>query len=296
MIVGTSSTLQAVGTEKEAMHKTINHLMQLQELTVARAQQEASMPGARLTELDQSIHVLLEELPSDVRVQFSRIQKKDLLAIIPISNGVCSACGMSLPVSLVNDVRAAERLYQCPNCARLLCYPVASFRREGRRARRGDPPKVGIARFSSPELMIPKLSSDTRDDVLAELCTKMEAEGFVEDASKLVDAAMQREAIISTAVDHGIAFPHVRGVEGGGLSLVLGVKKKGLKFGAPGRKLTRIVFFMVIPTAASAFYLKLLAGLTQTFQKEEAREKLLEADSPDKLWKALVKLTKTTVL
>ena len=39
----------------------------------------------------------------------------------------------------------------------------------------------------------------------------------------------------------------------------------------------------------------LLSGLAQTFQKEDAREKLLECETPDKLWKALIKATKTTI-
>ena len=96
--------------------------------------------------------------------------------------------------------------------------------------------------------------------------------------------ALNRESMASTAVDHALAFPHVRGVEGGGLTLTLGIHKKGIKFDPSSRKLTRIFFFMVIPTAASAFYLKLLAGLTQAFRKEENRERLLEAKTEEDLW------------
>ncbi len=288
-------SLDRLQPKKGPMHRIINHLIQLQELVVARAQQEASMPGARLSQLDVSIQTLFSELPADIANQFRKIEKKGILAIVPIANGVCSACGMSLPVSLVHSVHAAEALHYCPNCARMLFYPDAAARRIGRRKRRSEPPKVGIERFSSTELMIPKLASVERDEVIAELCTKMEAEGFVDNGAKLIEEALKREAIVSTAVDQGLAFPHVRGVEGGGLTLALGLSAKGVKFGAPGRALTRIVFFMVIPTAASAFYLKLLSGLAQTFQKEDAREKLFEADTPEKLWKALVKTTKSTI-
>lgn len=252
------------------------------------------MPGTRLAQLDASIQTLFEQLPTDIANQFRKIEKKGHLAIVPIANGVCSACGMSLPVSLVHAVHAADRLHHCPSCARMLYYPEASPRRIGRRRRRSEPPKVGIERFSSPELMVPQLVSTERDDVLAELCSKMEAEGFVDNGQKLLEEALKREAICSTAVECGLAFPHVRGVEGGGLTLALGLSKKGVKFGA-GKSLTRIVFFVVIPTAASAFFLKLLSGLAQTFQKEEARDKLFEADTPEKLWKALVKATKGTI-
>ncbi|MCX6997628.1 MAG: PTS sugar transporter subunit IIA [Kiritimatiellaeota bacterium] len=279
------------------MHKIINDLVQLQELMVARSQQVASMPDARLTQLEEAIRTLFQSLPPEVALRFKRIEERNPLAIVPVANGICSACGMALPVSLVHDIHAADRLHQCPNCARLLYYRATYARRILKpAARRGTAPKVSIERFSSEELMIPQLASAGRDDVIRELCMKMEVEGFVDNGSRLFEEALKREAIVSTAVDYSLAFPHVRGVEGGGLTLALGLHSKGLKFGGPSRLLTKIIFFMVIPTAASAFYLKLLAGLTRTFEKEENRKKLIEADTPEKLWKTLVKLTKNTIL
>lgn len=289
------SVVIAAAHKKGSMHRVINHLIQLQELRVARAQQEASMQGARLSQLDASIQTLVEQLPPDIAARYQKIEKKGLLAIVPVANGVCSACGMSLPVSLVHAVHAADSLHHCPNCARMLYYPETLPRHIGRRKRRNEPAKVGVDRFSSVDLMIPQLVSQERDEVIAEMCQKMEAEGFVDDAGRLQEEALKREAIVSTAVEHGLAFPHVRGVEGGGLTLALGLHRKGIRFGGPGRALTKIVFFMVIPTAASAFYLKLLSGLAQTFQKEEARDKLFEAETPEQLWKALVKATKSTI-
>jgi PTS system nitrogen regulatory IIA component len=117
----------------------------------------------------------------------------------------------------------------------------------------------------------------------------------VENADQLLDLALQREAIISTAVDSGMAFPHVRGVEGGGLSMTLGIHKKGIHFGGPGRTRTRIFFFMVIPTATSAFYMKLISGLAQTFRQKEVREELLTAENEEELWKVLVRQTRKVI-
>ena len=277
------------------MQPIINHLVQLQELIVARAQQEAGMPGAQLDQLDASIASLTKELPADVNLQFSRLLQKSPLAIVPVVNGVCTACGMTLPVSLVYQVHAAEKIYPCPSCARLLFHREGGARSTRKSPRRSDPPKVGIERFSAETLMIPVLKGTDRDAILAEMCRKLEDEGFVDDSGKLLEAALRREAIIATAVENGLAFPHVRSVEGGALTLALGIASKGVKFDPAGKANTRIIFFMVIPTAASAFYLKLLAGLSQVFQKEENREKLLEADTPEKLWKALVKTTRQVI-
>jgi mannitol/fructose-specific phosphotransferase system IIA component (Ntr-type)/predicted RNA-binding Zn-ribbon protein involved in translation (DUF1610 family) len=281
---------------RASTHKTINDLVQLQELLVARAQQMATNPQARLEQLEQNIQTLFQSLPPDVAARFKRIEERGPLAIVPIANGICSACGMSLPVSLVHTVHKAENLHQCPTCGRMIYFREAFARRVRQpAAKRGEPPKTGIERFSSQELMIPQLLSSERDDAIRELCMKLEHEGFVDDGNKLFEEALKREAIVSTAVESGLAFPHVRGVEGGGLTLALGLAPKGVKFGNGAKGASKLIFFMAIPTAASAFYLKLLAGLARTFEKEENRKKLLEATTPEKLWKTLLKLTKTTI-
>lgn len=290
-----STTSFNAGETRGRFQKTIHQLIQLQDLLFAREQQEASMPGTRLATLDEAIESMTTGLADDVRSHFIKMQRKGTLAIVPLTQGACSACGMKLPVSQYHAVRAADALYRCSSCARFLYDPEAPPRRVGARKPRGEPPQVGIARFSSPRLMVPQLASAERDGALLELCQLLQAEGFVDNGEKLLEEALRRETIMSTAVDHGLAFPHVRGVEGGGLTLAMGLSRKGIKFGGPARALTRVVFLIVIPSAASAFYLKLLSGLTQTFREEDAREALFKASTPEELWKALVKTTRLAV-
>ncbi len=282
------------GVIARPMHKVINELIQLQELCVAKAHHEASS-GQRVSKLDDSIASLTSDLPEPISTSFQKLQKKGLLIIVPVSNNVCTSCGMGLAKSLVQSVRTAETLHFCPNCARFLYFPEVDLRGKGKRVPRGAAPKVGVARFSAPELMITELAGTTREEVLAEMTEKLEAEGFVDDAALVLDEALNREAIASTSVDHGLAFPHVRGVEGGGLAMVLGISKKGIKFDPQSKNKTHYFFFMVIPTAASPFYLKLLAGLTQSFREQTNLDKLMDAKTPAALWKTLVRVTRTTV-
>jgi len=277
------------------MQPIINQLVQLQELIVALAQQKAGSPGAQLRELEESIHALKSGIPEAIDRQFSRLIQKDPLAIVPVMKGVCAACGMALPISLTHEVHAAEKIYTCPSCARMLYYSEGGPRNTRKPPRRSDPPRVGIERFSAESLMIPSLAGTDRDSILREMSRKLADEGFVDNAPELAEGSIRREAIISTTVDHGLAFPHVRCVEGGALTMALGIAQKPVKFDPAGKAVTRIIFFMVIPTAASAFYLKLLSGLSQTFLKEENREKLLTAETPEKLWKALVKTTRQII-
>ncbi|HMP90293.1 MAG TPA: PTS sugar transporter subunit IIA [Kiritimatiellia bacterium] len=276
--------------------RLINHMIQLQDLIFAREQQQASMPGSRLSALDASIQQFLEDLPVENRSHFEKMWKKVGLAIVPISKGVCSACGMMIPVSQVHAVHAADALYHCPSCARYLYFPESAPRRVATPKKlRSEPPKIGVARFSSPTLMMPHIKAKTRDEALEQICMMMEKQNFVDHGKRLLEESIRREVIASTAVDQGLAFPHVRGVEGGGLSLALATLPKGVKFNDSARTLTKVIFFISIPTAASAFYLRLLAGLTQTFREESSRDLLLAADSQEDLWKALVKTTRLSI-
>ncbi len=275
-------------------HSLINQLIQLQELIVANMQKKVSMPNARLEELEKSISALGADLPQQVKSHFNRLLQKHPEAIVPVANELCAGCGMALTKSQVQSVHKADSLSRCPNCARFLYYPEQLVERERVSRSYGEARKTGISRYTSPELMVVNLKGTTPEEVLAEMCTRMADEGFVVDSEHLLDLALQREAIISTAVDNGLAFPHVRGVEGGGLSMAVGISKKGIKFGGPGRTLTRIFFFVVIPTATSAFYLKLISGLSRTFREKDARELLLGAKTEEELWKALIKSTRKT--
>ena len=120
----------------------------------------------------------------------------------------------------------------------------------------------------------------------------MEKNGFIKNADSLVTAALDREAMLSTAVGNGLAFPHVRGVEGGGLTIALGISRKGIDW--DGEKV-HVVFLSAIPVAVSAFYLRLMSGLVQAYSKKDNIDALLEATDQATLWKALVKTTRHTV-
>lgn len=275
-------------------HHIVKHLIQLQDLVAARAQQKAAQPRQKQTQLDKHIDTLLKELSPELQSSFTRLVQKNLEALAPVTGENCSGCGYALTKTMVNNINGGlGELSRCPNCTRILYAPDVPLTRRTPRRRFGDPVKRGIERFSAPELMIPKLKGTTGEEVLMEICENMQAEGYVEDCHDLHEAAIAREEIVSTAVGNAMAFPHVRGVEGGGLTLSLGISKKGIDFG--GKTKTKVFFYMVIPTAASAFYLKLLSGLTQSFGTAAERDTLLKAKTKEELWEALVKGTRQMV-
>lgn len=282
--------------QPQSMRSTINHLIQLQELILIRDEQRSIRgPGADMSPINASIEGMTETLEPEVKMNFNRLYKKDHIVLAPMNDGSCSMCGMHVAISQIQAVKLCRNLIPCPSCARTLYDPSGAKWVAERKSRSSSERKVGIARFSSPDLMLPDLKGTTSTEVIAELTANLQKAQFVDHAEKLADAAIARENILGTGIGHGMAFPHVRGIEGGGLSLAFGVSKKGVVFGGISDVPAHFIFFSTIPTAVSAFYLRLLAGLSESFIKEPNRKSALEAKTPEELWKVLTKATRYTV-
>jgi mannitol/fructose-specific phosphotransferase system IIA component (Ntr-type) len=275
------------------MQSLINHLLQLQELVLILDEHRATGDGTHLTRLSANVEQMTEKLPLQIRNFVQRLLKKDHIVMAPMHNGACAICGMRLPISQVQSVRKLKDIQTCPSCARILFESPEAAQWVGEASSRTEPRKSGIARFSAASLMLPNMQADTRDDAIRELADCIQKAGFVDDAAKLVHAAIERENILGTAMEHGLAFPHVRGVEGGGLTLAMGTSETGISF--DNEHVSNIICFFMIPTAVSAFYLRLMAGLTESFLKAQNRTALMAATTPEQLWKALARATRYTI-
>ena len=278
------------------MKNQINLLNQLQEFVLTRDECHQTGDFARTDALDRSIDALEDRLEPQAKALYQRLYKKSHIVMSPMSDGCCAVCGMRLPISQVQQVRLAKTLQTCSSCGRMLYNEEDDAPRYvGEKPTRGEPRKTGICRFSAEELMVCDLKGDTTEAVIRELAEAMSANRFVSNPEALVAAAMERESILSTAMGNGLAFPHVRGVEGGGLTLALGVSKNGFRYDAAGEKV-HLVFFSVIPVAVSPFYLRLMAGLAQAFAKKTNRDALVAAaKTPATLWKAFMRTTRYSI-
>lgn len=274
------------------MKSQINILRQLQELVLTRDEHHQTGDGSHLDSLNNSIQDLQRKLEPNVLAIYERLYKKNHVVISAMTNNCCAACGMQVPIAQGQQVRLAQHLVACSSCGRILFADEDDAARNISEVADRDEPKSGISRFSDENLMIVDLDVKTRVEAITRLARAMENGKFIANADSLIDAAMERESVLSTAMEGGLAFPHVRGVEGGGLTLALGVSKKGIDW--DGEKVN-IVFLSAIPVAVSAFYLRLMGGLSATFSKEANRKAVLEAKNAAALWKTLQKVTRATV-
>ncbi len=109
----------------------------------------------------------------------------------------------------------------------------------------------------------------------------------VRDPDTFLQEVLAREALGSTAVGNGVAFPHARSESVSRILVVLARLKKGLDFGAEDGEKVRLVVLMGTPPKEIARYLKVLARFAGLLRQEQVRTRLLRATSPAQVLKAI---------
>lgn len=279
------------------MKKQLETLKKIQDLVLTRVECTSRGEEGSAAALTKEISALAETLEPRVAALYSRIAAARPLFMSAMHNGKCSGCGMQVPVASAKMVRMAVHLVTCTTCGRIL-YDNAGAVASARKIEDVDDDNVskvrGIARFSSVDLMVPSLKASTMEEAIAELSVAMANGGFVSDGDALARLALEREAVLTTRLEAGVAVPHVRGVEGGSLAFALGISKDGIVWDDSGEKVNFIVL-SAIPSAGSAFFLKLMSDLMAVFRRKAGRTALLNASDAKALWTALDKATNRTI-
>ena len=275
------------------MKKQLEILKKIQDLTLTR--EECMSRGAkdRVAAMDAEIAALVEKLEPRIRALYERLRPTKPLFMAAMHNGNCSGCGMLVPASAARLVKLAEHLVTCTTCGRIIYDnpgAIASVRQEAEKNDELVPKVRGISRFSCEALMVPNLAAKTPSAAISELAKLMAANGFVSNGDELARLAIEREAVLTTRMGEGAAVPHVRGVEGGSLSFALGISHGGIVWDDSGEKVNFVVL-SAIPSAGSAFFLKLMADLMGAFRRKASRAALWDAKDSATMWRALDRAT-----
>ena len=279
------------------MKKQLEILKKIQDLTLTRAECTARGDEVHADALTQEIGSLVAKLDPQMRALYERLSATKQLFMAAMHNGNCTGCGMLVPTAAARMVRLAEHPVTCTTCGRLLydnVGAVASARQEGD-AKCEEISKVkGLARFSCEAMMFPGLTAKTPQEAISTLAKALADNGYVSDGDELAKLALEREALLSTRMDDGVAVPHVRGVEGGSLAFAVGVSHKGIVWDDSKEKVNFIVL-SAIPSAGSAFFLKLMSDLMGAFRRKQSRAALLAATDAASFWQTLERATRRAI-
>jgi PTS system nitrogen regulatory IIA component len=131
------------------------------------------------------------------------------------------------------------------------------------------------------------LKARTKKEVLVELAGALVPSAQGLEAKTLVDLLLERERLGTTAMGDGIAIPHARVESLGRLVASFGRSRTGVDFESVDGKPTHLFFLLVAPGKEGSAHLLTLARLSRLLGRPEFRERLMEVDSVEELFRAV---------
>lgn len=139
----------------------------------------------------------------------------------------------------------------------------------------------------TPDRIRVPLSATDKPAALREL-VELLAERSGAPFEPLHGAVLEREAVLSTGIGHGIAIPHAKSPAVDKLWLVCGSSPEGIPFDALDAKPVRLFFLLLGPDSAAGQHVKALSRIARLVRGDQVREALLAAESPEAFHQILV--------
>ncbi len=137
------------------------------------------------------------------------------------------------------------------------------------------------------DLCIPRLLSETKEDLLQEMTNKINEYGLLQDPEQALEDVLQREQSMSTGMQDGIAIPHARTEAVQQLVCAIGLKPEGIDFGALDEKPSRIFVLTLSPRKGANPHIQFMASVSRILSNPETRTKLLAAQTSDDMLRVL---------
>jgi mannitol/fructose-specific phosphotransferase system IIA component (Ntr-type) len=136
--------------------------------------------------------------------------------------------------------------------------------------------------FFDPKLCAFHLQARTKDDALEEIVDLIAPDGENSNRRVILDMLRNREALGSTAVGKGIAFPHGRSLAVSRLTAIFGRSEPGVAFDALDGEPTYLFFVLLAPPQDRANqYLPALGKIIESVRDDALRERLMQVQDFD---------------
>ena len=144
-------------------------------------------------------------------------------------------------------------------------------------------PGKNLLDYILPHHISVNLQGSNKEDVILSLIDMLAKDNKNFNREWILRDVLERERIMSTGMNHGIALPHARtdGVEH--LSVVFGTKKEGVDFGSIDEEKSRLFVLIVSPRKDPEPYTRLLADIAAILSDANTREEIIHAESAERL-------------
>jgi Kef-type K+ transport system membrane component KefB/mannitol/fructose-specific phosphotransferase system IIA component (Ntr-type) len=135
----------------------------------------------------------------------------------------------------------------------------------------------------TPQVVSLNLKGGTKEAIITEMVDILAAQGRLLDRDLTLRNVFEREKIMSTGIQHGIALPHAKTDGVSGLGVAVGIRKEGVDFESVDGEKSRIFILVVSPRRGSGPHIQFLAAIGAALKDSALREQVINAASKEEL-------------
>jgi PTS system nitrogen regulatory IIA component len=141
-----------------------------------------------------------------------------------------------------------------------------------------------IAEFLRVEAVVPALAAKTKPDVLKELAAALGRAYPQITTTRFHTVLEEREKLVSTGMERGVAIPHGRLAELPTLAACFAVSREGVDFASHDNQPSHFFFALVAPENSAGLHLKALSKINRLFRSEQLKETILHATTAAEIY------------
>ena len=145
-----------------------------------------------------------------------------------------------------------------------------------------------IKQILSRETVLSTLQSRSKAEALTELAGLLTSRCPGVSADEIAGVLLEREKLGSTGIGNGVAIPHGKIPQLTQIVSAFGRSVAGISFDAQDGKPVHLFFVLLAPENAASLHLKALARLSRLLKDVHFRNKLMEAQDEDELFKEII--------
>src|SRR3990172_7337306 len=134
-----------------------------------------------------------------------------------------------------------------------------------------------IGDILTEDMVITELEGSSKNDIIDAMIELVSKSSKVLDKEKVREAIFEREKIMSTGVGNGFAIPHGKTDAVSDIVAAFAVTANPIDYQSLDDQPVRIVFLLVGKDSMVGPHIKLLSRISRLMNREEFRQKLLEA-------------------
>ena len=133
------------------------------------------------------------------------------------------------------------------------------------------------------------LPGTTKTEVINALVDVLEGHPGVDEFEAVRSAVFEREDMMSTGVGKGLGLPHAKTSAVTETVAAFAITAEPVDFGAIDDEPIRLLLLLVGPEEHKSQHVKILGRISRLVSRDQLREQLLEAESPDTIIEILRK-------